>query len=174
MFSNTVIESNSAAPWKTIPIFCRTSSASSNVRLVMSSPSMSTRPLSGTSSRRMSLSVVDFPVPDSPTMHDRLALVARRTRRPRESGVEGERHVLELDDRLARLATRSCVSARSAARSANRRAQLVADRRARDCGSPSPALRAAILLALGRGAGSLSVSSRASSVMAEAARAGSA
>ena len=122
-----------------MPIFWRTLSASSNVRSVMSSPSMQHRPVSGTSRRRMSLSVVDLPVPDSPTMTIVSPSCAAKRDVLENRHVERERDMIELDDRLARRPCDRGASRRPAAslgelacgsRSRDRRG-LVRSRRAR-------------------------------------------
>ena len=67
-FSPSVIEPNSAPPWKVTPIRCwmrRSPSSSSRVR---SSPSMKTRPLAGRCRPIMWRSSVVLPQPDPPTM----------------------------------------------------------------------------------------------------------
>jgi hypothetical protein len=68
MFSNTVMESNSAPLWKSIPNFLRTRYSSSSGRSVMSSSSTMTRPSSGASRPSMWRRVTDLPVPEPPRM----------------------------------------------------------------------------------------------------------
>ena len=101
----------------------------------MSSPSMSTRPLSGTSSRRISLSVVLLPVPDSPTTTDRLALAGVERDVLEDRAVEGEVHVLELDDGLGSSpASSAVVPTRRVASAASSRARGADRLRRRRCG----------------------------------------
>ncbi len=66
MFSKTVIESNSAPPWKSMPTFLRTETSSSSGSREISTPSTQTSPESGCSRPFMCRSETDFPVPEPP------------------------------------------------------------------------------------------------------------
>src|SRR5580704_369463 len=75
-FSRTVMESNSALSWKTIPILPRNSNRSFSCIWVTSSPSTVMRPESGRISPRTSLRIRLFPEPATPNR----ALVSPRAR----------------------------------------------------------------------------------------------
>src|SRR5579859_1159166 len=67
-FSATVIESNSAAPWNSMPNLCRTRSSSRSFRPQMFSPSINTSPSSGHNNPMICLSRTLFPPPLRPIM----------------------------------------------------------------------------------------------------------
>ena len=103
MFSKTVIESNSAPLWKSIPNFLRTRYSSSSGRSVMSSSSTMTRPGVGR------LEAEHVPQRDrlagarAAEDHQHLAAVDLQARAAQDLlRAVGLVHVLELDERLAR------------------------------------------------------------------------
>ena len=152
-FSNTVIESNSAAPWNTMPIFWRTSSASSKVRSVMSSPSMQHAAAVGHEQAQDELE--HRGLARCPTRRRRRSSrpALRRERDVLEDRlVEGEVHVLELDD--LRFGGRARLDARLRPASSSPRSATVlgsrADRVAHASGSRAAASASPVVgLALG-------------------------
>jgi hypothetical protein len=68
MFSPTFMESNRAAPWKSIPMRLRMVLTSMWPRLEMGFPSTTTSPPSGCRRPIMCLRITDFPPPEVPMM----------------------------------------------------------------------------------------------------------